>query len=92
MPGAEGDDVIVRMWEVRAYPRTFTELLNWVCEEAVPRLEVEPLHITSEVFSSTDLRVVVISRWRGEPRPLADPPEGLAARSPHVWDFAPVDR
>lgn len=85
-------DVIVRMWEVRAYPRTFSELLGWVCDVAVPEVEVEPLHIASEVFSSPDHRIVVISRWRGDPKQLPSPPEGLAARSPHVWDFSPVDR
>jgi hypothetical protein len=80
------------MWEVRAYPRTFTDLLNWVCEVAVPGVEVEPLHVSSEIFSSADLRVVVISRWHGEPRALPVPPAGLTASSPHVWDFTPVDR
>lgn len=85
-------DVIVRMWEVRAHPHRFADLLNWVCETALPAVEVEPLHMSSEVFSSTDNRVVVISKWRGNPRPLADPPTDLMARSPHCWDFAPVDR
>jgi hypothetical protein len=85
-------DVIVRMWEVRAHPQRFADLLDWVCETAVPAIEVEPLHIGSEVFSSTDNRVVVISKWRGSPRALADPPPDLAARSPHSWDFSPVDR
>lgn len=85
-------DVIARMWEIRAHPQRFADLLDWVCETAVPAIEVEPLHIASEVFSSTDNRVVVISKWRGDPRPLPDPPAGLAARSPHTWDFTPVDR
>ena len=40
----------------------------------MPAIEVEPLHIGSEVFSSTDNRVVVISKWRGSPQALADPP------------------
>ena len=84
--------VIVRMWEVRARPAGFAELLDWVCDTALPAVEVEPLHIASEVFSSTDHRVVVISRWRGDPRPLPAPPEHLVARSPHVWDFTQVDR
>jgi hypothetical protein len=84
--------VIVRMWEVRAHPRHFAELLSWVCDTAVPGIEVEPLHIASEVFSSTDNRVVVISKWRGDPRPLADPPPEMVARSPHSWDFTQVDR
>jgi hypothetical protein len=85
-------DVIARMWEVRAEPRRFTDLLAWVCDTALPHLEVHPLHIASEVFSSTDHRIVVISKWRGTPQPLPDPPAGLAARPPHEWDFTQVDR
>jgi hypothetical protein len=88
----EGRPVIVRMWEVRAHPEGFADLLSWVCEAGVPDLESHPLHITSEVFSSTDHRIVVISRWRGVPEPLADPPGHLVGRKPHSWDFAPVDR
>jgi hypothetical protein len=80
------------MWEVRARPEYFTELLSWVCEGALPEIEVNPLHMSSEVFSSTDNRVVVISKWRGDPVPLAEPPAHLVARSAHTWDFAPVDR
>ena len=84
--------MIARMWEVKAYPRDFPALLTWVCDTAVPDLEVYPLHISSEVFSSTDNRIVVISKWRSNPVALADPPAELVARSPHVWDFTPVDR
>jgi len=84
--------VIVRMWEIRAYPNHFTELLNWVCDIAVPSIEVEPLHAGTEIFSSADHRIVVISRWRGEPSPLPTPPPALVARSAHAWDFTPVDR
>jgi hypothetical protein len=80
------------MWEVRAYPEGFGELLSWVCELAVPEIEMNPLHVSSEVFSSTDHRIVVISRWRSSPLPLPDPPGHLVTRSPHVWDFSPVDR
>lgn len=80
------------MWEVRAYPDGFAELLSWVCDLAVPEIEVNPLHVASEVFTSTDHRIVVISRWRSSPVPLPDPPKHLATRSPHVWDFSPVDR
>lgn len=80
------------MWEVRAWPAGFGELLTWVCETAVPALEVQPLHMSSEVFTSTDNRIVVISRWRSSAAPLADPPAHLVARSPHTWDFSPVDR
>jgi hypothetical protein len=85
-------NVIVRMWEVRAHPQRFSELLNWVCETAVPAVEVEPQHISSEIFSSTEHRVVVISRWRSHPVSLAEPPEHLAARPAYSWDFSPVDR
>lgn len=84
-------DVIVRMWEVRTEPERVPELVNWVCETALPHVEVDPRHITSEVFSATE-RVVVISRWRGEPVPLPTPPAELVARPAHSWDFAPVDR
>ena len=84
--------MIVRMWEVRAQQRNFTELLTWVCDVAVPRIEVLPQHVSSEVFTSTDRRIVVISKWRSSPESLPAPPAKLVARAPHVWDFSPVDR
>jgi hypothetical protein len=84
--------VIVRMWEVRAHPEAMGELLSWVCEAALPSLEVNPLYLSGEVFSSTDNRVVAIVRWRSNPQPMPDPPGHLVARPPHVWDFSPVDR
>jgi hypothetical protein len=84
--------MIARMWEVRALGSGFDELLAWVCDEAVPRIEVLPQHVSSEVFSSTDHRIVVISKWRNAPEPMPAPPERLVARAPHVWDFTPVDR
>jgi hypothetical protein len=84
--------MIVRMWEVRAHPAGFTDLLAWVCDTAVPAVETHPLHVSTEVFSSTDLRVVVISKWRGAPEALAEPPSHLVDRKPHAWDFTPVDR
>lgn len=85
-------DVIVRMWEAKAEPKGFAELISWVCDTALPGLEHHPLHMSSEVFSSTDDRVVVISKWRSNPVSLPDPPVLLIARPPHVWDFAQVDR
>jgi hypothetical protein len=84
--------MIVRMWEVRALKSGFDELLTWVCDRAVPTVEVNPLHVSSEVFTSPDNRIVVISKWRSGPEQLPDPPERLIARAPHVWDFSPVDR
>ncbi|MFI5935667.1 hypothetical protein [Actinoplanes sp. NPDC051494] len=84
--------MIARMWEVRASRSGFDELLSWVCDVALPKLEVLPSHVSSEVYSSTDLRIVVISRWRNTPGELPAPPQELVARSPHVWDFTPVDR
>ena len=80
------------MWEVRAYPEGFSDLLSWVCESAVPELEANPLHVSSEVFTSTDHRIVVITKWRSNPTPLPEPPVHLVARSAHAWDFSPVDR
>lgn len=85
-------DMIVRMWEVRALGSGFDELLTWVCDQALPKIEVLPLHVSSEVFTSTDHRIVVISRWRNTPVPLDAPPDRLIARAPHVWDFSAVDR
>jgi hypothetical protein len=84
--------VIVRMWEVRSHPEGLTDLLSWACESALPSLEVNPLYVSGEVLSSTDNRVVVITRWRSGPQPMPDPPGHLVARSPHSWDFSPVDR
>jgi hypothetical protein len=80
------------MWEVRSYPEGFTDLLSWVCDAALPDLEHNPLHVSSEVFSSTDHRVVVISKWRSGPPAYPDPPSYLVTRSAHAWDFSPVDR
>jgi hypothetical protein len=91
-PGKESGDVIVRMWEVRALGSGFDELLTWVCDRALPAIEVNPLHVSSEVFSSTDNRIVVISKWRNSPESIAAPPDRLVARAPHVWDFTAVDR
>jgi hypothetical protein len=84
--------MIVRMWEVRALGSAFDELLSWVCDGALPRLEVLPSHVSSQVFTSTDHRIVVISKWRSDPVTLPAPPDQLIARAPHVWDFTEVDR
>jgi hypothetical protein len=81
------------MWEARAHPEALGDLLSWICEAALPKIEVNPLHIASEVYSSTDHRVVVISKWRGSaPEPLPDPPGHLVTRRPQAWDFTQVDR
>jgi len=85
-------DVIVRMWEAKAEPSRLTELLTWVCDTALPEIEHSPLHVASEVFSSTDDRLVVISKWRSSPLSLPEPPLRLVTRPPHSWDFTQVDR
>ncbi len=84
--------MIARMWEVRAYPEGFADLLSWVCDVALPQIEADPSHVASEVFSSTDHRIVVISKWRRTPAALPEPPGHLVTRSAHAWDFSPVDR
>jgi hypothetical protein len=85
--------VIVRMWETRAHPAGFADLLSWVCDTALPAIEVEPRHITSEVYSSTDFRLVIVSKWRGSDPPLLpDPPGHLIEVRPRWRDYAPVDR
>ncbi|GGJ99143.1 hypothetical protein GCM10010123_31360 [Pilimelia anulata] len=83
--------MIVRMWEVRAYPGHAAALLDWLAHTALPAVAAEPTHAGSEVFASADHRVVVLSRWRGEPGALPDPPAAWVARAPHSWDFTPVD-
>lgn len=80
------------MWEVRGYHHSFNELLQWVCDVAVPAMEQRFEHLSSEVFASADHRVVVVSRWRADPVDLPTPPADLATRSAHSWDFTPVDR
>lgn len=84
--------MIVRMWEVQAYPEAHQDMLSWVCDVGVPRMEAEMAHMHSEVFTSTDHRIVVISRWRGNPIDLPEPPRHLTKRAPHSWDFSQVDR
>ena len=84
--------MIARMWEVRAYPEGFADLLAWVCDVALPDIEADPSHVASEVFSSADHRIVVISKWRRAPAALPEPPAHLVTRSAHAWDFTPVDR
>ena len=94
MPPAanEGDAVIVRMWEARAEPYGLPDLITWVCDTVLPEFEHDPRHLSSEVFSSTDHRLVVISKWRSSSRDLPEPPARLVARPPHSWDFTQVDR
>lgn len=84
--------MIVRMWEAKAESYGFADLITWVCETALPEFEHDPMHVSSEVFSSTDHRLVVISKWRNNPRELPEPPARLIVRPPHSWDFAQVDR
>ncbi|HEX5598572.1 MAG TPA: hypothetical protein VFX61_21515 [Micromonosporaceae bacterium] len=84
--------MIARMWEAKSESGRLAELVSWVCETALPEVEHSPLHISSEVFSSAEGRVVVVVKWRGEPLPLPDPPLRLVARPPKFWDFVPVDR
>jgi hypothetical protein len=84
--------MIARMWEVRASAGVFAELLSWVCDVALPALEVLPQYVSSEVYSSADQRIVVIAKWRNTPEAMPEPPEHLVARAAHTWDFTPVDR
>jgi hypothetical protein len=63
-----------------------------VCDKAVPELEVEPLHVSSEVYSSTDHRVVVVSKWRSEPMTPAEPPGHYLAWPARCRDYTSVDR
>lgn len=84
--------MIVRMWEVIAHPESHADVLSWVCEAAVPALEVRPMHVSSDVLTSTDGRVVVVSRWRRDPVDPESPPRHLVAQQGRSWDFNEVDR
>ncbi len=84
--------MIVRMWDAQSRRDRLADLLSWLCEKALPEVEVLPLHISSEVYASTEDRLVVISKWRSDPVALPDPPGRLVARPPRSWDFAQVDR
>jgi hypothetical protein len=80
------------MWEARAEPARLADLISWVCDTALPEVEQNPLHISSEIYSSADHRLVVVSKWRSSPASMPEPPPLLVARAPHSWDFTPVDR
>jgi hypothetical protein len=84
--------MIVRMWEVSAYPEAYSELLSWMCEIAAPELDRHPGCFDCEVLSSTDERVVMISHWREEPFNPPAPPGHLVASGPNTYDFFSVER
>lgn len=84
--------MIVRMWEVAAHPEAHQDLLSWICDVAVTELEADLGHMATEVFTSPDQRIVVVSRWRGQPRDLPAPPSYLVRSGPQRADFSPVDR
>jgi hypothetical protein len=84
--------MIVRMVEMAAHPEAHQDLVDWACAVAVPDLERHLDHVGSEIFTSADNRLVVISRWRSVPVDLAEPPGHWLRRPPHAWDFSPVDR
>ena len=84
--------MIVRMVEMAAHPEAHQDLVDWACAVAVPELERQLDHVSSEVFTSADHRLVVISRWRSSPVTLADPPSHWLRSPAHAWDFSPVDR
>ncbi|TWJ13045.1 hypothetical protein LX16_3813 [Stackebrandtia albiflava] len=78
------------MWEVRAEPAGFDALVEWVRHTGVPAVAARPGFRGSEVYRSEDHRLVVISHWDTESADLPEPPEGLAARPPHAWDFTRI--
>ncbi len=84
--------MIVRMWEAAAHPEAHQDLLTWVCDIGVPELEHELSYIGSQVYTSTDHRVVVVSQWRSQPADPHSPPTFYLRRKPQSWDFSPVDR
>ncbi|WUN35881.1 hypothetical protein OG823_20730 [Kitasatospora sp. NBC_00315] len=75
------------MWEARAADGRGAELSAWVRAEALPALRGAAGPIRAEVFAAPGDRVLLITWWTGEPRPVADPPAGLLARPVHRWAF-----
>lgn len=84
--------MIVRMWEATAHPEAHQDLLTWVCDIGVPELEQKLSYIDSQVYTSTEHRVVVVSQWRSQPADPSSPPSFYLRHKPQSWDFSPVDR
>lgn len=79
------------MWEVVAHPEGFADLLSWVCEVAVVELQGDLSLIDVQVYTSPEQRIVVITKWRANPRLLSDPPRHTVRAGPFFADFSPVD-
>jgi hypothetical protein len=80
------------MWEVVAAPGAADALVDWVFRSALPEVREEAGLQRSEVYRSSDERIVVITWWSGEPVGLPEPPRALVARPPHSWEFEQVAR
>ncbi|MGH3326530.1 MAG: hypothetical protein ACRDPT_01805 [Streptomycetales bacterium] len=84
--------ITASMWEVVAAPGCADALVRWVFDEALPDLEDPDDLVRSEVYRSSDDRVVVITWWSEEPIGLVDPPPELVAHPPQSWEFEQVTR
>lgn len=84
--------MIVRMWEVRAHPEAYDDVMSWACDVAAPWLERRPTCLECEILASTDQRILLVSRWRSDPAVPPDPPSYQVASGPHQWDFITVER
>ena len=74
----------VLMWEAKG---DADGLIAWWRNEAAASL---PDGVSVELFRSAD-RVVALVRNAQAGLRLAEPPDGLVARPPHVWPFETVE-
>jgi len=74
------------MWEVRATPGRFAELLALVLAQADPSAQV--YRGAGSEGAESDRLVLIDPTGRG----VVDVPEDLLARAPHRWQFEPVRR
>jgi len=76
-----------QMWEARAADGRGAELAAWVHRTALPALRGAHGLVRTEMFRAPGDRVLLITWWTGEPKPVADPPVDLLARPVHRWGF-----
>ncbi|MEV4611803.1 hypothetical protein AB0K43_04265 [Kitasatospora sp. NPDC049258] len=78
---------LAQMWEARAADGRAAELAAWVLAEALPAVRCAAGVERAELLTAPGDRVLLITWWSGEPRPVPEPPAELLARPVHRWSF-----
>ncbi|GAB0104184.1 hypothetical protein JMUB6875_31580 [Nocardia sp. JMUB6875] len=73
------------MWEVKAPPNKYPELLDWIDSVAVPAVRASGAEVTS--YASADFRAAIIATGPGIGGDLPLPPADLVARPAKHWLF-----